>query len=48
MDAALKRVDRGVPRDGETAVRLLLDLKAADAKLTAMHRLMRQDLGVSG
>ncbi|MCX4415324.1 hypothetical protein OOK43_18825 [[Kitasatospora] papulosa] len=48
VDAALKRVDRGVPRDGETAVRLLLDLKAADPKLTAMHRLMRQDLGVSG
>ncbi|MDF6021401.1 hypothetical protein [Streptomyces sp. JH34] len=48
VDAALKRIDRGVPRGGETAVQLLLDLRAADPKLTAMHRLMRQDLGVSG
>ncbi|WP_203185931.1 hypothetical protein [Streptomyces pratensis] len=47
VDAALKRIDRGLPRDGETAGQLLLDLKAADPKLTAMHRLMRQDLGVS-
>ncbi|MFB4424883.1 hypothetical protein C5F59_027855 [Streptomyces sp. QL37] len=47
VDAALKRVDRGLSRDGETAGRLLLDLKAADPQLTAMHRLMRQDLGIS-
>ncbi|MFC8227091.1 hypothetical protein [Streptomyces sp. NPDC057287] len=45
-DAALKRIHRGIPRDGETAERLLLDLRAADPKLSAMHRIMRQDLGV--
>ncbi|MEU1482670.1 hypothetical protein [Streptomyces sp. NPDC005752] len=48
VDAALKRIDRGLPREGETAVRLLLDLKAADPKLGAMHRIMREDLGVAG
>lgn len=47
-DAALKRIDRGLSRDGETADRLLLDLKAADPRLTALRRVMRQDLGVSG
>ncbi|WP_406462143.1 hypothetical protein OHB07_11335 [Streptomyces sp. NBC_00111] len=45
-DAALKRIDRGLPRDGETADQLLVDLKAADPKLSAMRRIMRQDLGV--
>ncbi|MBM7438717.1 hypothetical protein [Streptomyces sp. HB132] len=48
VDAALKRIDRGLPREGETAVRLLLDLKAADPKLGAMHRIMREDLGIAG
>ncbi|MFI2782586.1 hypothetical protein [Streptomyces sp. ALB3] len=46
VDAALKRIDRGLPREGETAGQLLLDLKAADPRLTALHRLMRQDLGI--
>ncbi|MFC8590297.1 hypothetical protein [Streptomyces atroolivaceus] len=48
VDAALKRVDRGLPRDGETAERLLLELGAADPELTAMHHVMRQDLGAPG
>ncbi|MFE4449855.1 hypothetical protein [Streptomyces sp. NPDC056796] len=48
VDAALKRIGRGPPREGGTAERLLLELKAADPGLTAPHRVMRQDLGVSG
>ncbi|MGW0789568.1 hypothetical protein ACWD04_15235 [Streptomyces sp. NPDC002911] len=47
VDAALKRIDRGLPRDGETADQLLLDLRSADPELTATHRLMRQDLGIT-
>ncbi|MFJ8857075.1 hypothetical protein ACIRD8_01455 [Streptomyces sp. NPDC102451] len=47
VDAALKRIDRGLPRDGETADQLLQDLKAADPELTAMRRIMRQDLGIA-
>ncbi|MEV6261944.1 hypothetical protein AB0M42_14500 [Streptomyces sp. NPDC051784] len=45
-DAALKRIDRGQARDGETAERLLLDIKAADPKLAALHRVMRENLGI--
>lgn len=46
VDAAVKRIDRGRPKDGETAESLTLALKAAEPKLTAMRRLMRADLGL--
>ncbi|MFE3516088.1 hypothetical protein [Streptomyces sp. NPDC059166] len=46
VDAALKRVDRGVPRDGETAERLLVDVRAADPRLAVLHRVMRESLGI--
>ncbi|MFD3919707.1 hypothetical protein [Streptomyces sp. NPDC058595] len=47
VDAVVKRIDRGLARDGETADRTLLRLKAAEPRLTAMRRVMRQDLGVT-
>lgn len=47
IDATAKRMDRGLARDGETASQALLDLKAAEPELTAMRRIMREDLGVS-
>ncbi|MGH4033855.1 hypothetical protein ACQB60_33550 [Actinomycetota bacterium Odt1-20B] len=46
MDAVAKRIDRGVPREGESAQAALLDLKAAEVPLAGMRRLMREDLGV--
>ncbi|MFF2959287.1 hypothetical protein ACFVT1_10310 [Streptomyces sp. NPDC057963] len=46
-DAAVKRLDRGVARDGESVERVLEDLKAADPCLDTMRGLMRQDLGVT-
>ncbi|WP_019072843.1 hypothetical protein [Streptomyces hokutonensis] len=46
-DAAVKRLDRGLTRDGENAERIMLDLKEAEPRLTAMRRLMRADLGVT-
>lgn len=47
VDAVVKRIDRGIPRDGETAERALADLKAVEPRLTAMGRVMREDLGVT-
>jgi hypothetical protein len=47
VDAAAKRIDRGRPREGENADQALLDLKAAEPALTAMRRIMREDLGVA-
>ncbi|MFC9932019.1 hypothetical protein [Streptomyces sp. NPDC127190] len=47
IDAVLKRLDRGIARDGECAGEALLDLKQAEPLLTAMRRLMRDDLGVA-
>ncbi|MFD3836179.1 hypothetical protein ACFWWC_07930 [Streptomyces sp. NPDC058642] len=47
IDAVVKRLDRGRARDGESAVRALLDLKAAEPRLSEMRRLMRADLGVA-
>ncbi|MEU9603982.1 hypothetical protein [Streptomyces sp. NPDC048057] len=44
-DAVVKRIDRGLAREGEDAARALTDLKAAEPKLTAMRRIMREDLG---
>lgn len=44
---AAKRLDRGIARDGESAEQALLDLKAAEPALTAMRRIMREDLGVA-
>ncbi|MGW1889616.1 hypothetical protein ACWCP6_05040 [Streptomyces sp. NPDC002004] len=45
-DAVVKRIDRGLARDGETAERALLHLQEAEPRLTAMRRRMRDDLGV--
>ncbi|MDQ0599329.1 hypothetical protein QF037_003674 [Streptomyces canus] len=47
IDALVKRLDRGRARDGESAVRALLDLKEAEPRLSEMRRLMREDLGVA-
>ncbi|GAA2959159.1 hypothetical protein [Streptomyces enissocaesilis] len=47
VDATAKRVDRGLSREGESADQALLDLKAAEPALTAMRRIMREDLGVA-
>ncbi|MEV1037569.1 hypothetical protein AB0J01_12895 [Streptomyces sp. NPDC050204] len=46
-DAVVKRLDRGVPRDGENVERAMEDLKAAGPCLDTMRQLMRQDLGVT-
>lgn len=46
IDAAVKRLGRGVAREGESAEDALLDLKEAEPRLSAMRRLMREDLGV--
>ncbi|GGT09924.1 hypothetical protein P6B95_29000 [Streptomyces atratus] len=46
-DAAIKRLDRGLARDGESVERALEDLRAADPCLDTMRELMRQDLGVT-
>ena len=46
MDAAAKRLDRGCPREGETAESLLLALKEAEPRLKALTDLMREDLGI--
>ncbi|MEU1282185.1 hypothetical protein [Streptomyces sp. NPDC005805] len=37
---------RGLDRDGESASRAHAALDSAAPKLTALHRLMREDLGV--
>ncbi|MFG3099300.1 hypothetical protein ACGFZL_01995 [Streptomyces sp. NPDC048182] len=47
VDATAKRLDRGLAREGESAERALLDLKTAEPALTAMRRIMRQDLGIA-
>lgn len=47
VDAAVKRLDRGLAGDGESAERVLLDLKAAEPRLSAMRRVMREDLGIT-
>jgi hypothetical protein len=46
IDATAKRIDRGLAGEGETAEQALVDLKAAEPALTAMRRIMRDDLGV--
>jgi hypothetical protein len=45
-DAAVKRLDRGLQREGETPEGVLADLKEADSRLRALSELMREDLGV--
>ena len=45
-DAAIKRLDRGLARDGESVERALERLKAADPHLDTMRKLMREDLGI--
>jgi ribosome-associated translation inhibitor RaiA len=47
VDAAVKRLDRGLARDGESAEASLLQLKDAEPRLAAMRQLMRADLGVT-
>ncbi|MFI9152184.1 hypothetical protein [Streptomyces sp. NPDC053367] len=46
-DAAVKRLDRGLAREGENPDTALLALKEAEPRLSAMRRLMREDLGVA-
>lgn len=45
-DAATKRIDRGLAVEDETTASVLSHLKEAEARLTSMMRLMREDLGV--
>ncbi|MEU3461202.1 hypothetical protein ABZ721_14795 [Streptomyces sp. NPDC006733] len=45
-DAAAKRLDRGVAPHAESPETALSDLQAAEPKLTALHLLMRLDLGI--
>ncbi|NBE55071.1 hypothetical protein [Streptomyces boluensis] len=46
-DATAKRIDRGIAREGESAEQALGALKSAEPRLQALHRLMREDLGVT-
>jgi len=46
MVTAVKRLDRGLQHDGETAEGVLADLKEADPRLRALSEFMREDLGV--
>ncbi|MFD6915743.1 hypothetical protein [Streptomyces virginiae] len=46
VDAAAKRIDRGLARDGESAEHLLVEVKQAEPRLVAMRTLMREDLGI--
>ncbi|MGW1290607.1 hypothetical protein ACWDBD_41245 [Streptomyces sp. NPDC001118] len=46
IDAAAKRIDRGLARDGESVERLLVELKQAEPRLVAMRTLMREDLRI--
>ncbi|MER5883205.1 hypothetical protein ABT160_05205 [Streptomyces sp. NPDC001941] len=46
VDAAAKRVDRGLPRGEESAGTLLTAVRAAAPRLVAMRTLMREDLGI--
>ncbi len=48
VDAAAKRIDRGLADEDETPQRALLDLKAAEPRLSAMRQVMRRDLGIVG
>ena len=47
IDAVVKRLDRGLARDGESAERAMLDLTEVVPRLSAMRQLMRADLGVT-
>ncbi|MEV0743100.1 hypothetical protein AB0I51_45915 [Streptomyces sp. NPDC050549] len=47
IDAAVKRLDRGLAQDSESAEQTLLDLKEVVPRLSAMRQLMRADLGVT-
>lgn len=46
VDAAVKRIDRGLARPSETPEDLLLALRAAEPHLATMRRIMREDLGI--
>ena len=45
IDATTKRIDRGHPHAGETPDQALLDLKAAEPKLTTLIQTMRREHG---
>jgi hypothetical protein len=46
-DAVVKRLDRGLASENEQSDAALLALKEAEPLLSAMRRLMREDLGVT-
>ncbi|MFJ5151076.1 hypothetical protein ACIQCF_05735 [Streptomyces sp. NPDC088353] len=46
VDAAAKRLDRDLAGEGESAEQALIDLKEAEPRLSAMRRMIREDLGV--
>jgi hypothetical protein len=46
VDAAVKRLDRGRQRHGETPEGMLSDLKEAGPRLRTLTVVMREDLGV--
>ncbi|MFE9119048.1 hypothetical protein [Streptomyces sp. NPDC007172] len=46
VDAAAKRIDRGLAREGESAEQLLLRVRQAEPRLVTMRTLMRADLGI--
>jgi hypothetical protein len=45
IDAMTKRIDRGIPRDGESADQALILLKEAEPRLTTMLQIMRREHG---
>jgi len=46
VDAAAKRIDRGLAHGSDTVEQALADLKTAEPRLTAMRRIMRENLGI--
>lgn len=46
VDATVKRLDRGLAREGESVPGAHSALDSAAPKLTALRRLMREDLGI--
>lgn len=46
VDAAAKRLDRGLAEEGESAARLIVMMRQAEPRLVAMRTLMRKDLGI--
>ncbi|GHB37365.1 hypothetical protein GCM10010331_26030 [Streptomyces xanthochromogenes] len=46
VDAAAKRIDRGLAREGESAEELIVTVRQAEPRLVTMRTLMRADLGI--